>query len=103
MPPALVATGAIVALCWPLRPFVMRRQAFDVSARHRGFEAPVLYCSFFLLSGNLIFLAAVYASVVILLVRWVKWEELTATLRDTIQSALDRAAADIATRPVRSA
>jgi hypothetical protein len=103
IPPALVATGAIVAISWPLRPFVMRQQAPDSCARHLEFDAPVLYGSFFLLSGNLIFGAAVYASVVTLLARRVKWEELTPTFRDMIQSALDRAGADITTRPVHSA
>src|SRR6266516_4290132 len=69
IPPSLIAMGAVVALCLPVRPFVMRRQAPDVSARHMEFDAPVLYGSFFLLSGNLVFAAAVYASVVILLAR----------------------------------
>jgi hypothetical protein len=103
IPPALVATGAIAAICWPLRPFVMRRQPPDVSARHMGFDAPVLYGSFFLLSGNLVFAAAVYASVVTLLARRVKWEELTPKLREMIQAALDDASGTIATRPVHSA
>jgi hypothetical protein len=102
IPPALIAMGAMVALCWPLRPFVMRRQAPAVSARYLEFDAPVLYGSFFLLSGNLIFAAAVYASVVILLARRVKWAELTPTLRDMIQTALDDTSGVIATRPVHS-
>jgi hypothetical protein len=103
IPPALVATGAIVAICWPLRPFVMRRQPPDVSARYLELDAPVLYGSFFLLSGNLVFAAAVYASIVILLARRVKWEELTPTLRDMIQTALDDTSGVIAVRPVHSA
>ena len=103
IPPALVATGAVVAICWPLRPFVMRRQSPDASARHREFDAPVLYGSFFLLSGNLVFGAAVYASGLTLLARRVNWEELTPKLRDMIQTALDDTSGVTATRPVHSA
>lgn len=103
IPSALVATGAIVALWLPLRPFVMRRLAPAASTRHSEFDAAVLYGSFFLLSGHLVFAAAVYASVVTLLARRVKWDELTPTLSDMIQSALHRAGAHVAARPVHSA
>lgn len=103
IPPALIAMGAMVALCWPLRPFVMRRLAPDVSARCLELDAPVLYGSFFLLSGNLVFAAAVYASVVLLLARRVNWEEVPPMLRDMIRTALDDTSGVIAARPVHSA
>jgi len=81
IPPTLTATGAIVALCWPLQPFVMRVRARHASARHSEFDAPALYGSFFLLSGNLIFAVGAYASVVTLLARRMKWPKTRPTVR----------------------
>ncbi len=76
IPPTLAATGMVVAVCWPLHPFVMRLQAWLASAQRSEFDAPVLYCSFFLLSGNLVFAASAYASVVTLFASRVNWREL---------------------------
>ena len=76
IPPTLVATGMVAAVCWPLHPFVMRLRAWHASARHSEFDAPVLYCSFFLLSGNLVFAASAYASVARLFASRLNWREL---------------------------
>jgi hypothetical protein len=64
MPPALIAIGAIVALCWPLHPFIRRPGAQQGPARDPEVTGLILLGSFFLLSGNLVFAAGACISVV---------------------------------------
>lgn len=52
--PALAATGAVLAVCWPLYLFMDRRRRRE-SACGSNFASAVLYFSFFLLSGHLVF------------------------------------------------
>ena len=75
--PALVGFGAMMAVCWPLRLFVAPASGHTALARHSEFDALVLYGSFFLLSGNLIFAASAYLSVAILFLREVNWREMS--------------------------
>lgn len=82
IPPMYVAVSAVVAISWALHPFVIgllgRGQA---SPQSSDLDAPVLYCSFFLLSGNLVFAASACASVVALFVGRIKWSALTVSMR----------------------
>ncbi len=77
IPPALTATGAILALYWTVHPFVMRLCTQNAAARCSELDGPVLYGSFFLLSGHPIFAAGACASVIALLARRIKWAEMT--------------------------
>jgi len=77
IPSALSATGAILALYWTLNRFVMRLRTQSATARCSEFDGPVLYGSFFLLSGHPIFAAGACASVIALLARRVKWADVT--------------------------
>lgn len=77
IPSALTATGAILALYWTLHPFVMGLRTRNATARRSEFDGPVLYGSFFLLSGHLIFAAGACASVISLLASRIKWAEVT--------------------------
>jgi hypothetical protein len=63
IPPALTAMGAVVAVYWPLRPFVTRLRAKEAAVRDVEFDGCVLYTCFFVLSGNLVFAAGTCASV----------------------------------------
>jgi hypothetical protein len=60
--PALAATGAVLAACWPLYLFMDRRWR-QQSACGSDFAASVLYCCFFLLSGHLVFAAIAFVAV----------------------------------------
>jgi len=71
--PTLAATGAIVAMCLPLYPFMARLQGRQISAAYYSpFRGAVLHCSFFLVSGQLVFAAIAYVAVGILLADLVK-------------------------------
>lgn len=61
--PALAATGAVLAMCWPVCLFLDRRQRGESACRSE-FGAPVLYSSFFLLSGHLLFAAIACVAIV---------------------------------------
>jgi hypothetical protein len=76
-PPMIVALSGVVAVAWSLRPLVMGLLGRQASPHHSGLDAPVLYCSFFLLSGNLVFAASAYAAIVGLLAGRVNWQTLT--------------------------
>jgi hypothetical protein len=71
--PALAATGAVLAACWPLFVFMDRRRRRE-SACGADFSAAVLYCCFFLLSGHLVFAAIAYVAVGNLIVDGVNGE-----------------------------
>jgi hypothetical protein len=71
--PALAATGAVLAACWPLY-LLMDRQRRRESACGSNFAAAVLYCCFFLLSGHLVFAAIAYIAVANLIADDVKRE-----------------------------
>lgn len=71
--PALAATGAVLAACWPLYVFMDRRRRRE-SACGSDFSAAVLYCCFFLLSGHLVFAAIAYIAVANLIADDVKRE-----------------------------
>lgn len=80
IPPMYVAVSGVVAVSWSLHPFVMgllRRQA---SPHLSGLDAPVLYCSFFLLSGNLVFAASACASVVAFFACRIDWSAVTVSM-----------------------
>jgi hypothetical protein len=64
IPPMYVAVSGVVAVSWALHPFLMGLLGRQASPHHADLDAPVLYCTFFLLSGNLVFAASAYASVV---------------------------------------
>ena len=81
VPSMIVAVSAVVAVAWSMHPLLMRSLRRDASPSHSELDAPVLYCSFFLLSGNLVFAAAAYASVVAFLAARVNWRTLTYSLR----------------------
>jgi hypothetical protein len=73
--------SGVVAVSWSLHPFVMgllRRQASpDLS----DLDAPMLYCSFFLLSGNLVFAASACASIVAFFAGRIDWSAVTVSVR----------------------
>jgi hypothetical protein len=81
IPPMYVVVSGVVAVSWSLHPFVMgllRRQASpDLS----DLDAPMLYCSFFLLSGNLVFAASACASIVAFFAGRIDWSAVTVSVR----------------------
>jgi hypothetical protein len=79
-PTIVVASGA-VAVYWSLHPLVMGLLGRRASSRHSELDAPVLYCSFFLLSGNLVFAAAAYASLVALFACRISLSALSVSMR----------------------
>jgi hypothetical protein len=81
IPPTLVAAGAILAIGWPLHLFVVPAQNRALPTGHSEFDALVLYGSFFLLSGNLVFAVSAYAAVVTFLARGVRWNNATQNWR----------------------
>jgi hypothetical protein len=81
IPPMVVAASGAVALYWSLHPLAMRMLGRQASPHHSDLDAPVLYCSFFLLSGNLVFAASAYASVVAFLAGRIDWSALTVSMR----------------------
>ena len=81
IPPMYVAVSGVVAVLWSLHPFVMGLLGRQASAHDSDLDAPVLYCSFFLLSGNLVFAASAYASVVAFFAGRIDWSSLTVSMR----------------------
>jgi hypothetical protein len=81
IPPMYVAVSGIVAVLWPLHPFVMGLLGRRASPHHSDLDAPVLYCSFFLLSGNLVFAAGACVSVVAFLAGRMNWSALKVSMR----------------------
>jgi hypothetical protein len=81
IPPMYVAVSGVVAVSWSLHPFMMGLLGRQASLHHSDLDAPVLYCSFFLLSGNLVFAASACASVVAFFAGRIKWSALTVSLR----------------------
>jgi hypothetical protein len=81
IPPMIVVATGVIAVYWPLHPLVMGLLGRQASQRHSELEAPVLYCSFFLLSGNLVFAASAYSSVVAFLATRVNWRSVTHSIR----------------------
>jgi hypothetical protein len=81
IPPVMVALSGVVAVAWSLRPIVMRLLGRQASPQPSGLDAPVLYCSFFLLSGNLVFATGAYASVAAFLAVQVDWRTLADPVR----------------------
>jgi hypothetical protein len=79
--PMFAGFGALVAVCWPLRLFVVSARVRTAPARQSEFDALVLYGSFFLMSGNLIFAVSAYMSVVAFLAKAQDWRDLLATAR----------------------
>ena len=75
-PPMIVTVSGVIAVYWALHPLVMGLFGRQASSHHSELDAPVLYCSFFLLSGNLVFAASAYASVIAFLASRVKWRSL---------------------------
>ena len=74
--PTLMATGAALAVCWPLYLFLDRQRRRQESPCRTEFAAAVLYSSFFLVSGHLVFAAIAYvasALVVADLVKRARW------------------------------
>ena len=81
IPPTYVAVSGVVAVSWSLHPFVMGLLGRQASPHHSDLDAPVLYCSFFLLSGNLVFAASAYASVVAFFAGRINLSALTVSMR----------------------
>jgi hypothetical protein len=81
IPPTIVAASGAVAVYWSLHPLVMGLLGRRASSRHSELDAPVLYCSFFLLSGNLVFAASAYASVVAFFAGRINLSALTVSMR----------------------
>jgi hypothetical protein len=81
IPPMYVAVSAVVAVAWSLHPFVMGLLGRQASPHQTDLDAPVLYCSFFLLSGNLVFAASACASVVAFFGARINWSSLTVCMR----------------------
>jgi hypothetical protein len=81
IPPMYVAVSAVVAVSWSLHPFVMGLLGRQASPHQSDLDAPVLYCSFFLLSGNLVFAASACASVVAFFGGRIDWSSLTVSMR----------------------
>ncbi len=79
--PMIVAVSGVVAVYWSLHPLVMGLLGRQASPHHSDLDAPVLYCAFFLLSGNLVFAASAYASVTAFLAGRVHWRTLKYSLR----------------------
>jgi len=74
IPPALVIAGAILAVGWPLRLLVVSADSGTRPANRSEVDALVLYGSFFLLSGNLLFAVSAYVAVITFFARGVKWQ-----------------------------
>jgi hypothetical protein len=81
IPPMIVAVSGAVAVAWSLRPLVMRLLGRHAAPHLSQLNAPVLYCTFFLLSGNLVFAASAYASVVAFFVARFNWRTLTTSFQ----------------------
>lgn len=81
IPPMYVAVSGVVAVSWALHPFLMGLLGRQASPHHSDLDAPVLYCTFFLLSGNLVFAASAYASVVAFFAGRINWNALTVSMR----------------------
>jgi hypothetical protein len=81
IPPMYVALSGVVAVSWSLHPFVMGLLGRQASPHHSDLDAPVLYCSFFLLSGNLVFAASAYASLVAFFASRIDWSALNVSMR----------------------
>ncbi len=79
--PMLAGFGTIVAVCWPLQLLVASARVRTTPARDSEFDALVLYGSFFLISGNLIFAVSAYVSVVALFAKEQDWRDLLAAAR----------------------
>jgi len=80
IPPMYVAVSGVVAVSWALRPFLMELLGRRASRHHSDLDAPVLYCSFFLLSGNLVFAASAFASLVAFLAGRINWSALPVSM-----------------------
>ena len=81
IPPMIVAVSGAVAVAWSLRPLVMRLLGRHAAPYLSQLNAPVLYCTFFLLSGNLVFAASAYASVVAFFAARFNWRTLTTSFQ----------------------
>jgi hypothetical protein len=81
IPPMIVAVSGAVAVAWSLRPLVMRLHGRHAAPHLSQLNAPVLYCTFFLLSGNLVFAASAYASVVAFFAARFNWRTLTTSFQ----------------------
>jgi hypothetical protein len=81
IPPMIVAVSGAVAVAWSLRPLVMRLLGRHAAPHLSQLNAPVLYCTFFLLSGNLVFAASAYASVVAFFAARFNWRTLTTSFQ----------------------
>jgi hypothetical protein len=81
IPPMYVAVSGVVAVSWSLHPFLMGLFGRQASADHSDLDGPVLYCSFFLLSGNLVFAASAYASVMAFFAGRIDWSASTVSMR----------------------
>jgi hypothetical protein len=81
IPPMIVAVSGAVAVAWSLRPLVMRLLGRHAAPHLSQLNAPVLYCTFFLLSGNLVFAASTYASVVAFFAARFNWRTLTTSFQ----------------------
>jgi hypothetical protein len=80
-PPMIGAVSGVVAVAWSMRPLVMRLLGRHAAPLHSQLDAGVLYCTFFLLSGNLVFASSAYASVVALLAGRFNWRALTSSFQ----------------------
>jgi hypothetical protein len=76
-PSTIVALSGVVAVAWSLHPLVFQLFGGQAPPHHSELDAPVLYCCFFLLSGNLVFAASASASIVAFLVGRISWRPLT--------------------------
>ena len=74
--PMLAGFGTVVAVCWPLQLLVASARVRTAPARDSEFDALVLYGSFFLISGNLIFAVSAYVSVVALFAKEHDWQDM---------------------------
>jgi len=81
IPPTIVAASGAVAVYWSLHPLVIGLLGRQASPHHSDLDAPVLYCSFFLLSGNLVFAASASASVVAFFAGRIDWSALAVSVR----------------------
>jgi hypothetical protein len=81
IPPMIVAVSGAVAVAWSLHPLVMRLLGRHAASHHSQLDAPVLYCTFFLLSGNLVFAASAYVSLVAFLAGRFNWRTLTSSFQ----------------------
>jgi len=75
VPGHMTATGATVALCWPLRPFWVQMPADEPNRRARpgtDVETLLLCCSLFFVSGSPVLAAFAIACVLLMLARTIR-------------------------------